>query len=639
MKAKKLLALILAVTLLFSVMAFSPMSPAVVAAKDTVRLLPSDDAFVAFSNDLLDSSNGDSTLLEIGYEKSSPLPVDTGYSGASRGDLKYARDILIKFDASGVDVNSVSSAVLRLYIDEAKNINSTNASSVNLAVFEADGDWSESSVTWNNAPEAGKLAAVSASVSKDNSSVGTAVEIDLTSYIRQNPKNEYSFRIKASAAGFNFHSKESGTSTARPVLEISTDGQLAQSEFSRSSLLEDTYAENSDDNRENPLGDSELMFVAADKTTDSKNGSLYTRNGYIKVLLPTAGESTHYDSAKIILRAESIANADQTVSLIPVSSDWSGDTLTWSSQPEISGEAAASAVVPNNSSAVLNYFSFDITDYVNTNPSEDGIYAFALTANTAVSHFYTSENENECYRPAVECIYRENAKVTLHYADSDLNDIAAAQELMLPVGQEFEPADYPMVIDEGYYFSSEATLKKNSLPYAVKKGENHVYLIYENKAISGFEEIETTTIQYEAPTLPDKMKVIFEGGSDEYFPVSWAEIDPANYAAGGSFTVMGTLQGIEAQGVTAKVTVLGITGVTVPTLSTAPGSYPALPETLSVSLEDGSSRDLAVEWDEVDQDSYAAVGSFVASGRIVLSGMPVQMTVLVEEGTVDDRVA
>lgn len=655
MKSKKLLALLLTVTLVCSVMVFAPALPAAVAAKETLRISPTDDTFISFESGKEDTAFGSQTTLELGYHQDNPLPLDAGYSGGStRGELMYARDILMKFDLQDIEINSVSSAVLKLTLSEnGKNMGSANnqATAAVIEVFAADEQWSENTVTRSSAPDTGNLAGLSAPLTSSNAKTDAVAEIDLTAYIRQNPQNIYSFRIKTSASGFNFHSKESGTASARPVLEIETDGQLVSSEFYSGSVLEDTYVEDSDNNRGVSFSDDgKIVIAAADGTS---TGALYTRNGYIKIELPTNGESTHYDSAKISLHAQSIDNdADQTVSLIPVSSDWTGTDLTWDNRPEADGEAVASAVISkdyrNDSDALLlNSYVFDITDYVNANPSVDGIYSFVLTSDTNISRFCTNEyikdgateEENQLYRPTVECIYRENATLTLHYTDAKFNDIAASKDFVLPVGNSFNPDDYPKALGDGYYFSSDLTAAKNALPYTVNPGNNDVYLVYESKSISGYEEINVTTVQYEKPVLPDEIEVSFSGGSNETFPVTWSEIAPENYAASGEFTVMGTLQGIEAEGVSATVKVLGITGVIIPTLSTAPGSRPALPETLDVNLDDETTHSMAVEWDEIAPESYASVGSFVANGTIVLSGMRVQMTILVEEGRTDDRAA
>ena len=638
MRMKKILALILA-----SLIVFSPAAPTALAAED-LTLLPIKDGYAAMT----DSPNSNETLLEIGYHSGSPLTVDTGYAGGSnRGELMYARDVLLSFGGGDIQAKAVSSAVLRLTIAEAKNMGTADNQcvSVNIAAYETSGGWDEDSHSWSNAPEAGVLAGVSNSVTTANCSPGTAVEIDLTDYIRSHPdKDTYDFRLKASGAGFNFYSKENSTPAYRPVLDIRQSTELMGSESAAGEVLADTYTENSNENRGTALEGGKLMTVSADKETAGDNGALYLRNGYIKVRLPRAG--AWYDRALIVLRADSTDNADLTVSAFPMDAGLDLAGLTFANSPEIKVEAAAAVSVPDSESSILNYFTLDIADYVNHHPNDDGVYVFALTADTAIVKFHTSEADIEASRPVVSCIFRDRASVNLHYVDSAGGQLRPALSFDAPVGMAYTPENIPSSID-GLYYSSEATADRNSFPYSVKEGANDVYLVYEDKVISGYEAIEIETIQYEQPSLPDHMTVYFEGGSDESYPVAWAEVPAEKLASPGQITVMGTLQGIEADAVTAAVTVLEIKGIAAPTVTTTVGSYPSLPDTLTATVdggeegeEDDFTHPLSVVWNDIDAGSYAEAGSFAVGGTIVSSGSSVQITVLVEdEVTTDDRAA
>lgn len=633
MKFKKLLALLLSAALVLSVTAFTPALPAAVAAKDTLRLLPTDDSFVSFQSGSENEVYGGKTTLEIGYHPDNPLPADPGYTGIEGNELKYSRDIMLKFDLDGVDVNSISSAVLKLTSACALK-NSDKVTGVSLIAFDCGDGWSEDTLTRSNAPEVKNTAGVSSLIS-NNTAVGSVIEIDLTNYIRTNPKETYSFRVMCPAAGLDFYSKEYGVSSARPALEIETDGQLSSSRWGRTYLMEDSFTFDKDGERDNPHGSEDSLCVAS---VSGNNPAGAERNSYIKFKLPDESAAVHYDRVTLVLRGKSVDNADNTVSLAPVSNDWSEGDLVLSNAPKASGEAAASfTVVDDDVNMPLSFFKIDLTDYVNANQSQDGIYSFVLSCDTAIEYFYSSNCANEFSCPYVEYISRENSRLTLHYTDAQKNDIAAAKTFTLPQGQLFTPEDYPMSIDGGYYFSSEKTAAVNPFPFTVPSGESDIYLIYENKAITGFEEINATTAQYEKPLLPEKITVMFNDGSSEVYPVAWSEISEESYSSGGEFTVMGTLIGIESDPVSARVTVLGITGVRVPTVSTAPGSAPSLPSSLVVDLSDGSSHSMDVLWDEIASESYASVGSFIVYGSLTLSGMPVQLTVLVEEGDINDR--
>lgn len=630
MKLKKVLSLVLAAALVFSVMAFSPAVPNVVAEKDTLRLLPVDDSFISFESGKENTAYGGGTVLEIGYGSADTMLYDPGFAGSETDrELMYARNILLKFDLGGVDINTISSAVLKLTTSQSLK-NSNKITGTSIIAYDCDDKWDEKTLTLENAPEENAPAAVSNVINSTNSAVGSVVELDLTDYIRKNPKEIYSFRLKVSASGLDFHSKESGTSSARPVLEVETDGQLASSSYGKVSLMDDTFTHMGE--KDDPHGNQDSLCVAS---VDGSKPAGNTRNTFVKFALPQG--DAHYDRVTFVMRGKSVDNADNTVSFVPVANDWDGETLNWNNSPAVNGEAVAQMSVKNNNSDVnLRYYRVDLTDYINENISGDGIYSFVLKSDTAIEYFYSSEHENELYRPYVEYISRENATVTLHYTDSAKQDIAAEKSFALPVGQQYTPEDFSHTIGE-YYYSSQKTDEINKFPYTVKKGQNDVYLVYENKSISGYEEIAVTSVQYEKPVLPETVMVMFDGGSNEYFNVEWSEISEESYGTPGEFTVMGTITGIEAEPVFAKVKILGITGVIVPTVSTAPGSYPALPSTLEVQLEDGSNSFMEVKWNEVDSSDYASVGSFVVSGTLVLSGMPVQLNVLVEEGDINDR--
>lgn len=649
MKIKRLMALILTVTLLCSVIVFTPAGPA--AALDeagTASLLPVDDAFVSFKEGCADENYGGALTLESGYNAENPPAEDTGTRAndeqlASRGALSYPRDIFMKFDLGNIAPEAVSSAVLKLTLSgDGKNIGweNTQVIAATLAAYAVGDGWSEASITRNNAPEAGELMAISDPLSPYTAKNGAVVELDLTGYIRSNPKKLYSLKLMPSAAGFDFHSKETGTAALRPVLEVKYDSQLASAVYGREPLVEDTYAENMDTSREADFSAAGEIVVATDKASGGDNGASYTREGFIKIRLPEGDR--YYDKVKISFRAASHANADQTISAFPTSSNWKGEELCWNNRPAASASAAARAVIPlldktNEKAVGLTWFDFDVTDYVNAHPSRDGLYSFALKADTAIGRLYSLETENELSRPYVEYMYREKAAVTVRYIDKNGAVVAGDETLSLPVGRPFTPEFQRQIGD--YVYSEAETAARNALPYVIKPGENTVFIVYENKHMNEVDPIELKTVQFIAPELPAEVTVRFDDGSEGSFPVTWTSIEPSLYAEPGEFTAIGTVQGIDAGAVEAKITVLAITSVEMKTISTSPGTAPMLPATVNVTVEDGSERRMNVVWNEIDPAVYADFGYFTAYGALDPGGMPIQITVLVEEGDIDDREA
>ena len=75
-------------------------------------------------------------------------------------------------------------------------------------------------------------------------------------------------------------------------------------------------------------------------------------------------------------------------------------------------------------------------------------------------------------------------------------------------------------------------------------------------APTGVEPAATSTLVGEAPELPDTVALAY-GDDRVAAPVTWDAVDPASYAAPGTFTVSGTAQGYAAGRVQATVTVIG----------------------------------------------------------------------------------
>ncbi len=642
MKLRKMLALILTVTLVCSVAAFTPAGPSAVAEDAaTVSLAPSEDTYID-ANSADTPVNADKTTLEIGYNSKNPLPVETGFvGGENRGDAGRSRDAFLRFDLGDIDPSTVSSAVLKLYVADAstmiENFKKHGVTASALAFYEVGDNWSASALTWNNAPaaKAESLAAVSRPLGSGSAKLGAEITADLTRYIRENKKTRFSLRVKAGAAGVIVHSSESGSFALRPALEITRDPALASSEYGCVALTEDTYAEDSEGNRAKDLSAETEMIIAANKTIGGSTGALYTRNAFVKFSLPK-GENLHYDKAALTFRALSIAEANQTVSLTPIDKNWAASSVNWGNKPAVSGTAAAKVIIPNNSSAVLDYFTLDITDYINQHPSDDGVYAFALTADTAVSHIYSSE-AGESFAPKVDYIRRKTAAVTVKYEGPSGEELKSPLMERLPIGERYTP-DIPEKIN-GMIYDAAATERKNPLPVAIS-GDTEITLVYADKLPEGTVPVSpVTTVQYHAPKLPESVDVRFSDGSVQPYPVKWDAVAESSYAEGGEFKVSGKLQGIETDAVEVTVKVLEITGVRMPALSTTLGVYPALPRALTVDVEDNSTVTMGVVWDEVDSSAYGSAGSFSVGGRLVPGNRPVNQLVLIEEGDIEDRPA
>lgn len=92
----------------------------------------------------------------------------------------YTRQSFLQFDVNEVDSSIAHSAVLRLY---ANDINSDPERTI--SIYSTDHDWSESSLTWNNAPDKSKHL-TDAIITKE----GKWYEFDVSEYIKSGKQEE-----------------------------------------------------------------------------------------------------------------------------------------------------------------------------------------------------------------------------------------------------------------------------------------------------------------------------------------------------------------------------------------------------------------------------------------------------------------
>jgi hypothetical protein len=127
-------------------------------APDTLSVLPLADAFVR---------NGSFANINYGF--------DTALQVKGTTSVNAVRDLYLKFPLS--KVSNIDGARLRLY---GRNIE--NAASVTLSVFGVDNDaWTESGITWNNAPATQPVFAGTFGVGAE----GRYYEVDITSLARE----------------------------------------------------------------------------------------------------------------------------------------------------------------------------------------------------------------------------------------------------------------------------------------------------------------------------------------------------------------------------------------------------------------------------------------------------------------------
>lgn len=147
---------------------------------------------------------------------------------------------------------------------------------------------------------------------------------------------------------------------------------------------------------------------------------------------------------------------------------------------------------------------------------------------------------------------------------------------------------------------------------------------------------DITTEELVAPELPSLAEVTWSNGDVTSEPVVWEELDSSNYAQAGSFEVAGMVDVDAPDGlaVNCLVNVLEPTVVSVQPLEgveTPSGTAPVLPENVVAVMSNGSSSELSLSWDAVDEAAYSARegGSLMATGAAEGWADPVSVEVKV----------
>lgn len=115
----------------------------------------------------------------------------------------FFRKAFVMFNIDSVDLEKVESAVLKLYCYEIQNKDFMP----HVSVYETSSEWSETVITWNNAPDFVSF------IGFEPVQLGTYIEVDVSDYVVGgiNSKiDKISFGLYDGAAsnnGFRFHDK------------------------------------------------------------------------------------------------------------------------------------------------------------------------------------------------------------------------------------------------------------------------------------------------------------------------------------------------------------------------------------------------------------------------------------------------
>lgn len=221
---------------------------------------PSDDSYIrggSYSND--------------NYNSESDLLIKQGSNEA------FFRKSLVKFDLSDVNFGdtTISHAVLRLYV--------TSANACPITASKIGDAWSESTLTWDNAP-----ADISSIITTQIDVAGVYAEWDVTSYVMGEIEGDKIISISlfdqdANSANTVFNSKEAGTNIPELVLysgvvEIPSTPSSLVAEAISSSKVKLTWVDNSN---------NEIGFKIERKTANE---------AYSEIVDVSSGVTTFIDS-------------------------------------------------------------------------------------------------------------------------------------------------------------------------------------------------------------------------------------------------------------------------------------------------------------------------------------------------------
>ena len=264
-------------------------------------------------------------------------------------DNRPMRDFLIKFDVLGIGTRHIQSAKLRLFC--------TNKSDQGGDFHPVDNDWSEDTVTWDNAPpEDPEVIASLGPVARL-----TWVEVDLTSLITED--GVYSLRVMSpSKDGADYRSKEKVDLASELIITLTdmlTFAPTADATIKSNSPTENFGASQEVEADNRPLEDFLMKFDVSGIGTGTVT--------------------------RAILRLFCNSSSEQGGDFHLMDEKWSEDTVTWDNAPLADREVIASLgpVVKRT------WVEVDLTSLI----TEDSVYSFRVMSSSKDGADYRSKEK------------------------------------------------------------------------------------------------------------------------------------------------------------------------------------------------------------------------------------------------------
>lgn len=247
-------------------------------------------------------------------------------------------------------------------------------------------------------------------------------------------------------------------------------------------VFEDSFTEESDPS--SPVGKQNASLITTSNNQGAKPAAT-NRNVYLKYDLRSYNLST-LTSAKIKLHINTVSNkADRTITVYPVASDWSENTITWENAPLPTEDAITTYLqkyVKNANKDI--WITIDVTSYVKEKYS-DGVISFMLSSDTGATKIDSKET---LYSPSLEVSFtsdKNTGNVVVKYLNEmDLPISRAVSMPSIAEGNYAYPHDIPPVISyQGTdYVFNKAKSKTNINVTA--NGTNEIILYYDDPMIT-----------------------------------------------------------------------------------------------------------------------------------------------------------
>lgn len=299
---------------------------------------------------------------------------------------------LLKFDLSSFESRRISSAVLRLYSKEK----SPNGGTFHVLTNDADSDWDEGTVSWNNAPRSdnsppvGQLTRVKAE---------TWVDLDITSALDDYVGDFITVLIESTGKNRVVYSSKEGGPEHAPQLVLNYEESISRTRNGPITCA--SPAEGSLDFL--PTGDAPIREAEADENfyPHSTLRARYENGSRVDSLLKFEFNCIYTDSivSRAVLKLYCKNGSPNGGQVVSVQGDWTEETVTWNSAPKVPTGFSESIGMAKKD----RWVEIDVTSAITQMSGYEVTFRIVgLHENAA---FYSSRQDVDSQRPTLELFF------------------------------------------------------------------------------------------------------------------------------------------------------------------------------------------------------------------------------------------